>query len=299
VHSLILALRAAGYTVSVILPHAQRSWIGKAHLVNKTLTPSYFTPGTPHQDDGQTHSRPKSKESTSDDEWVLIDGTPASCVQIGLFHFFKEHGEVDLVISGPNYGRNSTALFALSSGTLGGALEAAGCGKRAIAISYAFVSRSHDHGLIDTASKHATKIVEHLYANWDNDTDLYTINVPLVPGVENNKVMITDMLQNRWTTGSIFTPIAANDEHDTADERELAIREGGEAQDGESNGEYKTGGYKHVHFKFAPKFNDVYMSVEAAPPGNDGWAVVNNMTSVTPLRANFMHTAKPLGELKM
>jgi tubulin--tyrosine ligase len=48
---------------------------------------------------------------------------------------------VDLVLSGPNFGRNTTAIFALSSGTIGGALEGAVCGKKAIALSYAFDSR--------------------------------------------------------------------------------------------------------------------------------------------------------------
>jgi tubulin--tyrosine ligase len=33
----------------------------------------------------------------------------------------------------------------------------------------------------------------------------------------------------------------------------------------------------------------VYESVEQSEPGNDGWAVAQGYTSVTPLRANFMH----------
>lgn len=56
---------------------------------------------------------------------MLVNGTPAACSQIGLHHFFKERGEVDLVISGPNFGRNSSAVYAMSSGTLGGGFEAA------------------------------------------------------------------------------------------------------------------------------------------------------------------------------
>jgi len=34
------------------------------------------------------------------EEWILIDGTPASCVQIGLYHYFQEKGPIDMVISG-------------------------------------------------------------------------------------------------------------------------------------------------------------------------------------------------------
>ena len=86
---------------------------------------------------------------------LLVDSTPASCIQIGLFHYFQERGPIDLVISGPNYGRNTTAVFALSSGTLGGALEAAVCGKRAIAVSYAFFDRKDKY--LDNDSVFAVK----------------------------------------------------------------------------------------------------------------------------------------------
>jgi tubulin--tyrosine ligase len=58
--------------------------------------------------------------------------------------------------------------------------------------------------------------------------------------------------------------------------------------------------YTHKHFKWAPSFKDVYESVEASEPGNDGWAVAQGYTSVTPLRANFMHTqGKFEGEIKL
>jgi tubulin--tyrosine ligase len=31
--------------------------------------------------------------------------------------------------------------------------------------------------------------------------------------------------------------------------------------------------------------------VEESEPGNDGWAVKEGLTSITPLKANFMHGA--------
>ena len=37
-------------------------------------------------------------------------------------------------------------------------------------------------------------------------------------------------------------------------------------------------GFTHKHFKWAPRFTDVYKSVEQAPPGNDGWAVKEGFT---------------------
>src|SRR6187402_2000245 len=87
VHSLVKTLQAAGHTVSVVLPHTQRSWIGKAHIIGQTVKPTYFRPGTLHKDDGTTHSRPLATGSKEQEEWVLVDGTPASCVQIGLYHY--------------------------------------------------------------------------------------------------------------------------------------------------------------------------------------------------------------------
>lgn len=84
-------------TVSVVLPHVQRSWIGKAHFVRATLKPTYFKPGTLHANDGVTYSMP---QNDGGEEWVLVDGTPAACVQIGLHHYFQEKGPIDLVVSG-------------------------------------------------------------------------------------------------------------------------------------------------------------------------------------------------------
>ncbi|TGO26326.1 hypothetical protein BPAE_0062g00480 [Botrytis paeoniae] len=295
VHSLVQNLQAAGHIVSVVLPHTQRSWIGKAHMVGQTVKPTYFRPGTLHEDDGTTHGRPSNDNI---EEWVLVDGTPASCVQIGLYHYFKDRGPVDLVVSGPNYGRNSTAVFSLSSGTVGGAMEAAICKRKAIALSFAFFTRNHDPEIIAGASRVGVKIIEYLYNNWGEGVDLYTVNVPLVEGVEKNKILWTTMLQNYWGEGSCFEEVDGNDED--ADEEEEKIREK-EGQQGEGGGEGKKAvGHTHKHFKWAPRFTDVYKSVEEAEPGNDGWAVKEGYTSVTPLKANFMHaTAATQGELKL
>lgn len=233
-------------------------------MVGQTVKPTYFRPGTLHKDDGTTHSRPLPAGSQPE-EWILVDGTPASCVQIGLYHFFQDKGPIDLVVSGPNYGRNSTAVFSLSSGTLGGALEAAVCKRKAIALSYAFFTRNHDEEIIAGASNLSVKIIEYLYKNWDSNVDLYTINVPLVENVENNKVMWTKMLQNYWSDKSCFEAI--EDEGGDADEEEHKIRE----KEGVSDSAETSSGHKHKHFKWSPRFDDVHKSVKASEPGNDGW----------------------------
>ncbi|KAL3427998.1 5'/3'-nucleotidase SurE [Phlyctema vagabunda] len=297
VHSLVKTLQEAGHIVSVVLPNQQRSWIGKAHMIGQTVKPTYFRPGTLHKDDGTVHSRPLPTGSKEQEEWILVSGTPASCVQIGLYHYFKERGPIDLVVSGPNYGRNSTAVFSLSSGTLGGALEAAVCKRRAIALSYAFFTRNHDPQIIAGASNLSVRLIEHLYKNWGENVDLYTINVPLVENVETKKVFWTQMLQNYWGPGSCFEEV--EDEEPVPEDEEQKIREGEAVSEQNGNGS-DAGRHTHKHFKWSPRFTDVYKSVEEAGPGNDGWVVKEGFTSVTPLKANFMHAAAVTeGELKL
>ncbi|KAI1769378.1 sure-like protein [Hypoxylon sp. FL1150] len=316
VHSLVRELQKRGHTVSVCLPHTQRSWIGKAHIIGQTVKPLYYrpsptfdpTPGAAAKSQGRTYTRPS--KDAQEEEWILVDGTPASCAQIGLHNFFQEKGPVDLVVSGPNYGRNTTAVFALSSGTLGGALEAAVCRRKSIALSYAFFSRNHDPTIIDGASRHSVRVIEKLYEQWptDKSVDLYSVNVPLVEGVEERKTLWTDLLQNYWgENGSCFEEVEGSigDE----DEEEVRIREGEEAAESGKTGSGESGAaaketqtrYPHRHFKWAPKFTDVHRSVEESPPGNDGWAVKEGFTSVTPMKANFWNAATHLhgGELKL
>ncbi|CCC09821.1 hypothetical protein SMACR_03377 [Sordaria macrospora] len=322
VHSLVRELQAAGHVVSVCLPHTQRSWIGKAHMIGQTVKPLYYRPpptsspaaglttalitstDSPDEtvnvtDHGSTHPRPSTVPGT--EEWILVDGTPASCVQIGLYHFFQDRGPIDLVVSGPNYGRNTTAVFALSSGTLGGALEAAVCKRRAIALSYAFFNRNHDPSIIAKASRQSVRVIEALWKEWptDRSVDLYSVNVPLLEGLEEGKVLYTPMLQNYWGAGSCFEEVEGS--VDGEEEDEERIREGGEMGRAETDGgkeigkrDGKGGLHTHKHFKWSPRFTDVYKSVEEAAPGNDGWAVKEGHTSVTPLKANFWNTAENL-----
>jgi tubulin---tyrosine ligase len=293
-----------------VLPHVQRSWIGKAHIIGQTLTPSYFRPGTLHKDDGVTSHRPF---DDGKEEWVLIDGTPASCTQIGLWHLYRDRGPVDLVVSGPNYGRNTTALFSLSSGTIGGALEAAVCGKKAVALSYAFDSREHDPEIIAAASKVSQRLIEKLVEDWPEDVHLYSVNVPLQKNVAEAKIMYTEMLQNKWTSGSSFDEVEVDEEVDSA-EQEKEIREG------ERNGPIGEARApvprrKQKKFKWAPRFTDVHESIREADPGNDGWAVKEGIvrfvlrsrnvrtqadfSSVTALKANFWHVPNIKGEIKL
>lgn len=207
---------------------------------------------------------------------MLVDGTPASCVQIGLYHYFQDRGPIDLVVSGPNYGRNSTAVFSLSSGTLGGALEAAVCKRRAIALSYAFFSRNHDPEIIAGASRLSVRLIEYLAKNWGENVDLYSVNVPLVENVDSSKIFWTTMLQNYWGPGSCFQEV--EDEEGDAEEEEQKIGEMKGASIANGTNTCVDTRHKHKHFKWAPRFSDVYKSVEAGGPGSDGWVVKEGYT---------------------
>jgi tubulin--tyrosine ligase len=278
--------------------------------VGQTIKPSYYRPppvskSTDHAqcNEGKTTEQPLPRKF-AEEEWVLVDSTPASCVQIGLHHYFKDRGPIDLVVSGPNYGRNTTAVFALSSGTLGGALEGAVCGARSIALSYAFFKREHETDIISAASRTAVRIVEGLAKNWDPSVQLYSVNIPLNSNVETTKVLWTHMLQNQWSSGSCFTEIEVPQEEDTGaedDEAKIRAKEGreetkgkhsvngdstangfdanGHASNGDTNepndrlSDTKSSRYTHKHFKWSPRFTDVSRSVDEAAAGNDGWAI--------------------------
>lgn len=256
-------------------------------MIGRTVKPVYYRPPTTYdtQDDntpqGTIHRLP-SRGRDAVEEWVLVDGTPASCAQIGLHHVFRERGPIDLVVSGPNFGRNSTALFALSSGTLGAALEAAVCRRRAIALSWAhFKDRQNpkDPAIIEEATRHSVRVIEALAAQWptDGSVDLYTVNVALLPGLESRRTLFTPMLQNYWGDGgTCFTEVegSVGDE----DEEEESIREHEGVKPTENEEVEDNKGLIHRHFKWKPRFEDVYRSVEEAPPGNDGWAVKEGHT---------------------
>lgn len=255
------------------------------------MTPKYFD----HKS-GTVHDK------ANGDYWCLVDGTPATCVQLGLFHhdaLFPTHEPlasrpIDLVISGPNYGRNTTAAFALSSGTLGGALEAAVCGVRAIAISFAFFTRQESPQLIQEACVLGAKVVNRLHKNWPHPKqqgegsdspacapDLYSINIPLKAGVGDRPIQWTWMLDNKWRNGSLYKSVDGTDEEFSSDSKNNT---------------------KQKSFRWSPSFADVWKTVENSPAGNDGLAIREGFTSVTPLHANIESAwgkGEFVGELKL
>lgn len=305
--SLVRALQKAGHTVSVCLPASQRSWIGKAHIIGQTVKPTYYRPPAVFdprreapENQGSTHSRPS--RSPDVEEWVLADGSPASCAQLGIYHFFQERGPVDLVVSGPNYGRNTTAVFGLSSGTMGAALEATVCLRKAVALSYGFFRDQHDpHDpvVIDQASAHSVRIIEKLYELWpaDKSVDLYSVNVPLLKGVAESKVLYTEMLQNYWREGhSCFQEVEGSVGDPDEEEEKIREAEGRAPNGGDREADREDSGMQHRHFKWAPQqlIDEVNRSINESAPGNDGWAVMNGHTRYVPAPSPGLTRQQPL-----
>lgn len=122
-------LKYTDWDLTICVPFSQKSWIGKAHFAGKDVTVKYIYTSISKPEDNSYHgpfpcSQPKLKDDADLKEWLLVDnGTPATCTDIGVNHMCGGRDNVDLVISGPNVGRNSSALYALSSGTVGGAMH--------------------------------------------------------------------------------------------------------------------------------------------------------------------------------
>jgi len=300
-----------GWDVKIVIPNAQKSWIGKAFHIKEITTGCYYYPRGPDgMGEASSYSRAMKPEEGEFSEWVLLDGSPATCANIGLHNLFKD--EMDLVISGPNLGRNSSAAFALSSGTIGAALSGALSGVRAIAVSYGTVKRPVPLELYEPAHALSCRIIARLLASWPQQSDsgagtgsapdLYNINIPMVDELllehGGMRVVWTHMWRNRY--GRLFKaiqePPAAKSEGPAMD-----MQPGGPdaspSNSGQVTAHWKTSDSsssvdatapRSLTFKFSPDFQDlINPPLESLPVGSDGWAIAQNWASVTPLCASF------------
>lgn len=210
-------------------------------------------------------------------EWCLINGTPASATDIGLNHIYqKKKPPVDVVISGPNVGRNSTALYMMSSGTVGAAMEGALLGKKSIALSYSYITRDVKPESLVSASEISIKLIKHLIQNWSADADLYAVNIPTKDGLSlaNTKIFYAPVLENRWKTVYEPLPYEYGDIVDESTSRE-------------------------VQFKWNPDFDSVHHDVRESGIVSDGSVIENGNISVTPLKAVFKQVAPVTGEIDL
>ncbi|CAO3589245.1 unnamed protein product [Absidia cylindrospora] len=254
-------LEKKGWHVTVCLPNSQKSWIGKSMLIKDRIELSYY-----HRD---THEVSYHQRLAND--FVLLSGTPSTCVNIALHHIFKDHS-FDFILCGPNFGRNTSTPSTLSSGTIGAALEATLCRKKAIALSFPFFSRDFKMNEIQNSCMMASNVIQQIYEkdNWPIN-GLFNINVPLVD--YDCPVHVTQFHQAYY--GSLFKPLTEtnnNKEGSVEEQVRLASESGNEPG--------------RTVFKFAPNIKSMTNPNDAVP-GTDAWALHNKYISVTPMIASY------------
>ncbi|KAL4911300.1 hypothetical protein BDW74DRAFT_7366 [Aspergillus multicolor] len=328
VQPLVNALQRAGHLVSVAIPAASRSWIGKAHIIEAPLKATYVPPAAFRNDGTWDESYTVSDESETSWPWVVItNGTPASCVQLGLFNLFSDRPPIDLVISGPNHGRNASTIYNLSSGTVGGALEAATCGKRGIAVSFGSKDPQPDD-IIEAAARLAVRIVHHLLENWDERVELYNLNIPMRLDVETRPVLYTRTLPYYWSQGCLYAEVDADADAaagagvggkkalangvngyghghgltngvEKEKETDIAMLSNGVQSQTNGTKPASTSTLKSRDFKWSAQLTDMKKALQDSPEGTDAHTVLNGSTSVTPLCANFWYVPGLEGPLHL
>ena len=130
------------------------------------------------------------------------EGSPADCVLAGLYHVMKD-APPDLVLSGVNRGNNAGENV-LYSGTIGGAMEAALHGLRAIALSqFMGPQNAKLPDPYEAAVQHGVALVRSLLdkAIWD-EVDyriFYNVNFPPLPAADVKGIKVAAQGFRRYT----------------------------------------------------------------------------------------------------
>lgn len=285
------------WNITIAIPDVQKSWNSKAHLAGKDLTLTYiYTDLSKHDNSSFWGPFPQSIKNELAQhnvpenciEWCLIDGTPASCVNIALHHLKPTtgSGKFDLVISGPNVGRNTSAAYITSSATVGAAMEAVITSDvKSIALSWAYFQGQkyvkNEAGVLDIASRQSLDVISHLYHNWDTaTTDLYSINVPLLSSLSmDTKIFMAPIWENRW--GSMFdAPMKPTTTKNVSSD----IEDGSEAKE------------TALIYRWNPNFQSHSSSRHSSQQRHDMEVVDSGDISVTPLRAVFQTSSNALAQ---
>jgi len=260
----------------VVLPSSQKSWIGAAYQIRDVIKGQYYYPREP-DGNGETSPTPRPLKEGEVGEWVLLDATPASCANIAIHNLYP--GEVDLLISGPNLGRNTSSAFSISSGTIGAALSSSLCKTRSIALSYGTMIHPIPRSFNEPAYKLSGRIINYLLKNWHQEAVLYSINIPMIQSLlESNdlKIYWTGFWRNSHSRlfKETKVPTGAPEVKGTGSSPagDMPVKEGKAAGE--------------LAFKFSPSLDGI-LNAEAAPAGSDAWALSQGAVSVTVLQAGF------------
>jgi len=184
-------LRALG-NVRVVVPESERSWVGKA------ITRFDLVQASQTVRDGV--------------DIYAVKGTPADCVNLAIHTLFPTRP--DIVLSGINLGLNSGLAFVLSSGTVGGALEAWIAGIPSLAFSMGIpndaygLTGAHRIAALGARPQAAAAVTADITATimargFPPDVDCFSVNMPADVCAATPRV-ITRVTRSRY--GRLFVP---------------------------------------------------------------------------------------------
>ncbi|MEN8837257.1 MAG: 5'/3'-nucleotidase SurE [Celeribacter marinus] len=140
-----------------------------------------------------SYTHPTMISQMGERRWAA-EGSPADCVLAGLHDIMPQ--QPDLVLSGVNRGNNAGENV-MYSGTIGGAMEAALKGIKAIALSQFFgpENASLDNPF-ESAAAHGAGVIRQLldHADWGNNDDyalFYNVNFPPLPADQTGGMIAT------------------------------------------------------------------------------------------------------------
>jgi 5'/3'-nucleotidase SurE len=324
-----------GWDVSVVLPSSQKSWGSMAFTLHPPCSVWYYYPIKGNYDgmhERTAESWSPTKRPVKDDElgeWILVDGSPTTCANIGLFSLHTlqpvpgaaeaslEKGKpaFDLVISGPNFGRNSGTAFSLCSGTIGAALAASLSGVRSIAISYAHFHQANKmvreaEAKREEAQKHLTSassplgqlpasapldvvqrahqlsctLAKKLADEWEPEVGAYSINVPLSYNLMDRDA--GDKVYWTRTWDSKFGPLFALEEEGG---KESPFKSHGMGDDEETSYKPKAAPAPKLALKFAPDMAAMLQpaNTDERRTETDIWAIMHGYISVARLSPSY------------
>lgn len=292
-------LKHTDWDIYICIPNQQRSWIGKAHFANHNPTASFIY-SSPDAKTNEfvgpfsvpqfkrltklSHAVPDQKKTVVPEnyiEWCLVDGTPATCSDIGLNHLI--HEPFDVIISGPNVGRNASAPYIGSSGTVGAAMDAytTNPSVKSFALSWAYFDgvKIVDDAIFEQVCGKSFEAIDYLIRNWDSDVRIYSLNVPL-RDLSNAKFKYCPILESTWCSiysDPILTPNVSPSNEDILD-----------------------GHQSHtISFNWQPNFKLQRENMINEKSLTDGSCIEQGDISVTPLSHTFKVIEKLFGEFQL
>lgn len=273
--------------IVVVTPAVQQSWVGKGITRADSIQARRWE--IPECLREECEKMPQV-------EWFTVEGSPATTSHIAFEYLSVlsprcKGRDIDLVISGPNKGRNSGTAFSLSSGTLGAALEVAMKAKGnkkplpIIALSYALKAWPHwENEQVVRASEVAVGVINNLYENWpaNGEVEIYSINVPLVLSSPSSPVVHSTSVNASTHYPNLYR---CNSNSSSSSTTTTCSSSSSNSKKRKNSEEEKTA---HPVHNFSFGLLDLSAMVET--PGTDAWCVTNGYVSVTPFLARYQES---------